>query len=171
ALAAALVPSLNDPASLAQAAQALQLPALSPEAAAQERAARKDRLERRIAAVVGDARFSGARERLALLDERSRELLEPVAHLRESVRTLAQDEDFREVLQHGDDGRWWTFSYHRARAAGERALERHGKRRRVSSTSELVKKHREERAALETLEAELASLGAERQGLRALLDE
>lgn len=171
ALADAAVPSVEARELLALASQGLQLPAVEPDEVARELAQRRTTLEGRVTAVEADPRFSRAAERLSLLDTRSRELLEPIGHLRESVRALEQDEDFRAFAAHCDDDRWWTFSYHRTRAAGARALERHGKRRRVSDPHALVKKHREEREALATLEDELNAIGAERQALRALVDE
>lgn len=170
-LAAAALPSLDDDERLLAAAALLHLATFDPAAVRESVAARRAALRQRVDTAAGDPRFAGAEQRLTQLEQRARELVEPIAHLRESVRVLEQDQDFREYAAATDDERWWTFSFHRARASGARAFARHGAKRRVGDVRALVKRHREEQAALATLEQEVASLAGERQALRALLDE
>lgn len=171
ALAEAALPSLEDEDSLKAAAALLHDPAFEPASARASVEQRETYWRARKDAAANDPRFPDATARLAQVDARARELVEPIAHLRESVRTLEQDRDFSDFAAGAHDDRWWTFSYHRRRAAGARALERHGRKRRAKSASELVKKHREERSALATLEQEVSRLSAERRALGSLLEE
>ncbi len=165
------LPSPMDDARLDGLATTLHLPALEARRARALVAQRRAELSGTLDALARDPRLPDAAARLALLDARARELLEPAAALRESVRSLRQDRDFQEFLAGEANRRWWTFSFHRARAAGERAVQRHGARRRVKDASALALKHRDEREALRTLEGELAAIASERGALLHLLAE
>lgn len=170
-LAAAALPSLEDEAALASAARCLHLSAFEPDAVRASVDERRRTLAAALASVSEDPRLPTAAARVTALEERSRELAEPVSHLRTSVQALEQDRDLQEYFACLDDGRWWTFSFHRARAAGQRAFERHGERRGVSDPRALVKRHRQEQEALATLTGELRAAAEERTALLALRDE
>lgn len=170
-LAAAALPSLEDEAALASAARRLHLSAFEPGAVCAFVDERRRTLTAALVSVAKDPRLPAAAARVMALEERSRELAEPVSHLRASVQALEQDRDLQDFLACLDDERWWTFSFHRARAAGQRAFERHGKRRGVSDARALVKRYRQEREALATLTGELRAAAEERAALLALRDE
>lgn len=166
ALGMALVPAVGDALALARTAQLLRLAALKPAAAADAIETRRERLEARQAELRADFDPDDAGPRADALTTRLAELADHAAELRRSVTELERDPDFREYRNHADTARWWTLSYYRAQAAGDRAIARFGARRRVERVDQLVKKHRDEREALATLERELSQLSAEQRRLR-----
>jgi hypothetical protein len=157
ALADALAPSLDEDA-LARCARLLRMPDFEANALQAEVQRRHAELERRLGELESDPRLKDAPLMRADLEARAREANDHVQALRKSVRELSVDEDFMLFVEDAHNTSWWTFSYHRNRAAGERAAERYGKRRGVADAEGLLKKYREERDALATLEADLRKL-------------
>jgi hypothetical protein len=167
----ALVPGLGAEDALLRTAQLLRLDALSPAAVRDSLEARRERLSARLDEIEQNGRLAEGPARLQEIAARQPELAEHADALRRSVRELERDADFRRFRDEHAEARWWTFSFYRVQAAGQRALDRHGAKHKADSPESLVKRHTEERAALATLDRELKDLASEQRRLRELLGE
>ncbi|MFZ9888943.1 MAG: hypothetical protein ACO3JL_15715, partial [Myxococcota bacterium] len=156
---------------LCHLAERLGHPDFAPELVATTAMQHRRELEARLTHARGDPRYVTARTLLDELAGRRLDLLQHLPALRESVERVNRDPDLPTYLSGADDGAWWTFTYHRARDAGERLVRRYGAMLRASTAEELWKRHTREREALATLEGELRSVTAQEEELVSLLRE
>lgn len=169
-LAAHLLPSLA-PDGLQRLVDMLGLADLDPDIVTATATQHRAVLEQRLASTRADPRYATVNTALEENLVRRTELAQHLPVLRESVQMVSRDADLSTYLGGVDESAWWTFAYHRSRDAGERLVRRYGSGLKASTPEQLWQRHRREREALLTLEAELRSITAEGEELKGLLRE